>query len=343
MPPQPNQIAAQLPSGAHANTTNSRVTIIVTLSAIVILFGLFTTALWRAGFFNYTGTDPSSKVVAATLALVGAFVGALVSIIGVLLKYSIDQQAESRLQIESQRAAALQAEAEQRLKLEAAIRAVELLGSGSGETTPIQFAGALFALASLDQHELTLSLASELLKVRKLEASAAVSLIDKALKRGDDAIQIEAIQIFYENADRMVTLSSVEIPSSIENWSNDLSAYSQEWAALALAKMLVSVPLSVWRTRFEDEANGIVAALALGWYRQHDRRIRNNIGATLKLLLSAFQLSGALYHPVQIIDVDALQPEILQVEPEGNRSTEMSRELMEWMKEDQPKTETGTS
>jgi len=107
-------------------TRRSTTLLVISVGSILLLFAGFTTLLWRLGFFNFTGTDPSSKVAVAALALVGTFVGALVSILGVVLKYSIDQQTESRQDFESRRAEALQLEAEQRLKLEAAVRALQL-------------------------------------------------------------------------------------------------------------------------------------------------------------------------------------------------------------------------
>ena len=143
---------------------------------------------WQLGFFNFTGTDPSSKVVAAALALVGTIVGAVVSIVGVILKHSIDRQAETRQEIESRRSDALQREAEQRLKLEAGVRALQLFSTSSGDLTPaVQRDGALFMLANLGQHELTLQLVDNLLSEGELSAGAASSLVPATIhepKRG---------------------------------------------------------------------------------------------------------------------------------------------------------------
>jgi hypothetical protein len=99
-----------------ASTANR--TIGIAIAAIVLVFGIFTVALGRAGFFTFTGTDPSSKVVAQALTFVGGLVGAVVSILGILLKYSIDRQAEARLAVDSRRSAALQDRAERRLQMD---------------------------------------------------------------------------------------------------------------------------------------------------------------------------------------------------------------------------------
>jgi hypothetical protein len=67
-------------------------------------------------------------------------------IIAGLLKHSIDK-----------RNADLRDDAEKRLKLEAAVRTLQLFSTSTGDPTPKdQRVGALFALSSLGQYELSL-------------------------------------------------------------------------------------------------------------------------------------------------------------------------------------------
>lgn len=43
------------------------------IAGSLVIFAIFTGILWRAGLFDFTGTEASSKVVASTIALVGGF------------------------------------------------------------------------------------------------------------------------------------------------------------------------------------------------------------------------------------------------------------------------------
>lgn len=62
-----------------------------------LLFLVFVGVLWAAGFLTFTGSDPSSKVVAAALALVGAFLGSVVSVVGVLRSSSWTEPSVRRM------------------------------------------------------------------------------------------------------------------------------------------------------------------------------------------------------------------------------------------------------
>jgi hypothetical protein len=301
-------MAEQSKATAAANSNRTTVIAIVSIS---IAFVGFVAIVWRAGFFSFTGSDPSSKIVAAALALVGGLVTAVVSIVGVVLKYAIDQRTESRLQIESDRASALQTQAEQRLNLEAAIRAVELLGSDAS-AGGLQRVGALYALASLNQNELTLDLTSYLLARRGLEPNVACTLIDRALKSSDLDIQREAVNILFENADRMVTQSNAYLPHVISMWDKRLSSvYVREWAVLATARILLARQLPSWTRDFMPDANGIIASLALAWEFESDPVRKEDAAAIVHEVLEAFPaIAPSLNHPTKTIDIQNLRTSV---------------------------------
>lgn len=332
-------IMAQEPEQVFGQKSNRTITI--TIASISSIFVIFIVVLWRSGFLTFTGSDPSSKIVAAALALVGGLIAAVVSIVGILLKYSIDQRTESRLQIEanrvaadrkteSDRANALQTQAEQRLSLEAAIRAVELLGGTKDSTNALQQAGALFALSNLDQHQLTLDLASYLLKRNSLEPSTASRLIDRALRRSDPIIQLQAMETLHAHAGHMITPSSLEFPSSIVNWDSCLStAEVRQLAVLAASMVLLSRQLPAWQTHLPEVA-GIVAIMALAWEAEADERLKSEFGAILKSVLQAFPDFSVIYHPKKPIDAIQLTKQVENCKVSSYRTYEVLKQLESW-------------
>jgi len=318
------------------------VALALTLGSIIVLFGGLLAFMGHLGFFTFTGTDPSSKIVAASLALVGAFLGAAVSIVGLVVKYSIDRQTESRQEIEAQRAAALQREAEQRLKLEAAVRALQLFSTSAGEPTPaIQREGALFMLANLGQHELTLQLVDELLSKEDVSAGAAVAIINQALLQGTEEQKTRAISVFSGHAARMATPAGAEVPECLLNWVPGLPAYVREWAAIALVDVLLSRPVAEWTDKFIFQAYSLLAALGIAWVEETDPRLKTNLGAVLHPILAAFPQSHLLCHPRMAIDTDKIRSEVAHLVPDGQATEDLLQRLLQWAAPEAPD-ETGT-
>jgi hypothetical protein len=303
----------------------------VTVGSLVILFGGFTLLMSRVGLFNIASTDQGAKVIAAALALVGTFAGAVVSIIGVILKFSIDEQTESRQSLESARIAALQSEAEQRLKLEAAVQALQLFSTSSGTLSPaIQRDGALFMLMSFAQYDLTLELVDELLSKGELTGGVAANLIDAAIRRGNEDAQSAAINVYYDNADRMVTGFSTEVPSALGDWIPGLSEYVREWGVFALGKVVCARPLSEWNSKFPYDAYSVIAALCIAWTDEKTERLKQNCGAILHQVLSAFPDTGQLFHSRRVVDTDAIRPAVADAAPFSAATTELVQRLAQW-------------
>ncbi|HUM02300.1 MAG TPA: hypothetical protein VL084_08440 [Thermoanaerobaculia bacterium] len=312
-------------------TLRSTTLLAIAVGGILVLFVGFTIVMSQLGLFTFTGTDPSSKVVAAALALVGTFVGAVVSIVGVVLKYSIDQQTESRQQIESRRTAALQLEAEQRLKLEAAVRALQLFSTSSGSLTPdIQRDGALFMLANFGQHELTLQLVDTLLSTGQLSAGVASSVIDQAIRRGDETVKAQAISVLENNAARLVTGSDAGLPQCLADWIPGLPDYVREWALIAMAKMMLARSVSEWTANSLYQAYAVIAAFGIAWTEEKVPRLKMDAGAILHQLLTAFPNSGALLHPRMTIDTNLIRAAVANLSPQDGAATEVVQRLAEW-------------
>lgn len=323
----------------------------VALASVLVSFIAMMVIMWRIGFFTFNGTDPSSKVVAAALALVGAFTGTVVSMVGILLKHSIDQQAEARqrmesdrnavleseterrLQIESDRNTALQRDAEQRLKLEAAVRALQLFSTNTGAPTPsIQRDGALFALDSLGQYELTLLIASSLLEKGELSPATAATLLDHAIRYGNAGVQQTAIFQLHNNAARMISPIGLELPTCLLEWTDDLSDYVREWAVTAIAKILLARLPQEWMNKFENGLTVIVAVLCMAWQNEHVPRLKTDVGLILKEIFKTLPDFGVVYHTRGEIDTKRIRQEVLGVsDASGSTDTmDVVRQLARW-------------
>ena len=295
-------------------------TLALTLGSIVLLFGALLVFMGHLGFFSFTGSDSSAKVVAAALALVGTFLGAAVSISGTIVKHSIDQQTASQ-----------QGDAEKRLKLEAAVRALQLFSTSTGDPTPaIQREGALFMLANLGQHELTLQLVEELLDKKEVSAGAAATILNEALKNASEDDKIRAVNVLSNHTDRLVTTEGVDLPESLLNWGPGFSKYVREWAVVSLAQALLAMPLSHWTAAFPYQANSVLAALGLAWAEETDPGLKADTGALLRPILAAFPEVHNLKHPRGIVDTDQIRTEVGGLVPRGQAVVDLVAHLTLW-------------
>jgi hypothetical protein len=312
--------------------------LVFAVAVVVLAFSAFVIVLWSVGLFDFTGTDASAKIVSASLALVGGFFGSLVSIIGLILKHSLDQrntdireQAERRLDLESKRNSALEIEAENRLKLEAAIQAVSLLSTSTGKPAPmIQRVGALFALTSLKRYKLATALTAELLARGELDSHSAASILNRAMESGDRRTQEEAVVIFEYNVERFLApKGAVDLPDSLFLWRADLSDYSREWGTIAMGHLLIARPLSEWN---DSEARSILAALSLAWIKEVNKDLKQSIGAILNSVLTAIP-ANVVSHPLQEINIANIRSQVASATPMSDAVIALVREIDKWATE----------
>jgi hypothetical protein len=291
------------------------------LTAIVVLFALFLVVLWEAGFFHFTGTDPSSKVVTGSLAVVGAFVTALLALLGAILKLSSDHQTELRLAAEGRDAAA-------RLQLEAAVKAVQLLATTNGQPSPsIQRAGALFALATLRQFDLTLALTSELLAQGQVEAGAAARLINLTLIGGDDAAQRQASDILASNAKRFLTESDVMFPQCLLDGEHTLAAHAREWTSIAMVRAVVAREADAWVI---STLVPLIAALAIAYENEEEERLKNDVGVLLGEIIRAFPEIDQIIHPRRVLALDDIRNAVADMHPVSANIEMLADEVHSW-------------
>jgi len=161
--------------------TDRRVTGAVVIG-IVLTFAMFVVGLRTAVLAEISGVDPDAKVLAAAVGLAGALMASVASFLGYLLKSAVDLRAEQRLALEAERNHNLQREAETRLKLDVAVRAIQLMSPKAGIHN-IQRSGALFTLASLQQFDLLLALTSNLLKHDQIDPTTAARVLEAVLRK----------------------------------------------------------------------------------------------------------------------------------------------------------------
>src|SRR3954447_10821116 len=201
---------------------------------ILLLFAAFITAAVRVGLFGEVNRLPVGPNTSVAITLVGTFLAAIVSLVGVLLKYSADDRAEKRLRVEQQRNAVLQHDTEQRLKLDVAIRAIELLPAEVDDKSSIRQSAALFVLASLHQYELTLALVTELLLRKRLRPTTAARVLDAVFTSGTPEQHVTAASLLAGCADKFVTDEDIDFPPTLlGDGVMSFSPYVRNWIYIA--------------------------------------------------------------------------------------------------------------
>ena len=132
---------------------------------------------------------------AGVLGFLGVLFTGAVTLVGFLMKWSFDSHSLR-----------LQKDAEDRLRMETAIRAVALMSTPSGaDSPPNQQAGALFALGSLGQLEFALGLLRQMWPSARVDSASAVWLINQAFMSKSENSQEEAADILLQNASLLST------------------------------------------------------------------------------------------------------------------------------------------
>lgn len=296
---------------------------------VLVGFGIY--GVQRMGFLTPTVADTDYKVVGAALALFGVFATAIASIIAAVVKYSTDRLAEARQQ-----------EAEERLRQEAVVKALDLLeGRTGGESSVTRRNGALFTLSSMGQHDLALRLAGIMLPDGKVDPDTVAYVADKALEQGDKSIQAGTINMLETFADnRLITERGGSLPDCLYFHKAKLSAYTRERALVVLAKVLCACPCAEWRGQYWGEAKSIVGALAISWEKEwSNRRIKNDGAVILCRVFKAFYPGGpdsqhpTLFHPRKDINLRKLKGKLDKLQKRTAKTesaAEIAARLEEW-------------
>ncbi len=283
---------------------------------VVLLFIVLLVFLWNSPLMKFDGSVSSSNVVAAMIVLIGGLLTAAITIIGVLLKYSIDQQTDRRLEIESKRNADMQIDAEKRLKLEASIRAIQLFSNENGTLAhPVQRSGALYALTSLGQYELALSILYQLIDEKKVDSGTVSDIINQSLLCGDESVQDQAMGLLSLRTESVMTDMELMIPESIMGCKQKFPLSVRESIPFFLAKVISLRTASQWKENEKIMSVGsIIACLAIFWEEEKDGRIRQNAEVLLNHILEIYGEIHLVFHPRKKIDLNELRKVVLAKE-----------------------------
>jgi len=313
---------------------------------VVFVFAIFAWILWRLGLFSFSGTQQSANIVAASISLVGGLIGSLVTIIGIILKHSLDlrsfalkMETETREKIESDRNNRLADEAEKRLNSEATIQALGLLSTNSGqETSDIQKAGIILILSHLGKMDIALSLSDKMLTEKTLDAGTATWLFNKALTSHDHDIQQQAaILTDYHILKLLADNGGAEFPAILVDpvGFTSLNLDTQRVAVFAIIDLLMLRSYSEWKP---DDFLIVLKQIHYIWKNDSDDKVKTNAGIALSMFIQA-------YKPEKTIDWDSGSQSISELTKEladyaeqslhGELFDRRSRSLVieEWAKE----------
>lgn len=244
----------------------------MTLGALIGLL-ITSTLIWVTGTFNFSGTDAAAKILVAAIALVGTIIGTTVTLLGLMVKHSLDD-----------RNWVLQTEAEDRLKLDTAIKAVELFKSASGSASPAESAGALFALTRLGQSHFALRLLEELWPEGRIETPSAMWVINSALQSSDTGVVEMAATLLRTNSGRLLDDQGGKWwPSDYyEEVPSEMPFDGRIEMLTALIRSLLSADFDYW---LDEELNGDIILLSNFFREDPSPIIRQSAAAYLAILL----------------------------------------------------------
>jgi hypothetical protein len=301
--------------------------VLLTVGAFVGVTAVVSSLLWAAGLLNFSGTQAAANVLVAVLALVGTLFGTIVTLVGLMLKRSLDA-----------RTLVLQAEAEARLNLDTAIKAVELFKSASGSASPEESAGALFALTRLGQTHFALALLQELWPKGKVESPSAVWVINSCLQSTDVGAADRAATILQENARRLPDGREGKCwPADYDlEWPRGISFFARYCMLQARIEALLAKPFDYWN---RDILSGDIFALSNCLHTEESPLIKQSAAAFLAILLKRddFNEGSELYLPTGRFVIREKLAEIegiygLSFPASSDRDRELQTAMTKWVK-----------
>jgi hypothetical protein len=244
----------------------------------------------------------------AVLALAGAMCTALVSLIAAVLG------AESARRQERQRDAE-----EQRLRLDAAMRAGELLDRPQTAPDPAAVAAGLLALTQLSRADLAVALLVDIWDVRrapkpKVSDETAVLVIDAALRSDRPNAQLVAAELLCRNAERLDICQSLHWPAAIDGcWDEDFGPMTK----LLIIDALVHQALTSVRRA------AALHALAVRLYGisegDPDPHVEGCVGKLLAAIVPEFVGEGTIMHGPREVSFDDLRRAAAKAEDNPDR------------------------
>ena len=166
------------------------------IAVVVIIYAGGLAFMYAVGLFEFNRVDAegnpfeehSAKVIVAAIALVGSLTATVVMLITAILKQSLTQRTERRLFAEHQQNLKLNEQAEERLRNEAAIKGVNLLGTESGQAvSDAQLNGTIMMLSRLGMHSVCVSLTEDERVRSRLLENSLIRIYDSAVESSLDS------------------------------------------------------------------------------------------------------------------------------------------------------------
>ncbi len=208
---------------------------VVSLAVLAVGLG----SMYLLGLFRMEhGAD--SEAVAAAIALIGTIASASVTLVGIVLKYSIDARSARLASVTAKQNYALALKAQRQNSTDIALRAVGLLGENNKDATEGQIRGALLALLSLGEIDLSISLLAEFWRRGIASSDVAVQILMKALSEGSETTKIGASYVLQQNAEKILQKEGHIWPIPVLRWDNDLPRNCRLGLLIAAKKWLIT-------------------------------------------------------------------------------------------------------
>lgn len=229
------------------------------------VFVLVLLLIWHLG--TSAQSAPAQSQNALTVAIIGLigtlFTGAI-TFAGVVLKDAVDR-----------RSAMLQADAENRLRMETALKAIELITKGDAEGAPAQESreAAVMVISSLDQHDLALALAEKFLSNGKISPQSFVQVASQCLDQRDDSLDLRAGAALLRHHEKLaVGPENLEFPLNYcFKWHGQSPFNAKHDMLEALIRVLLSKPSEYWDINI---VNGVIYTLYVVFTSDTDLRIK---------------------------------------------------------------------
>ncbi len=204
---------------------------------IPILLAVF---LWLIGILDKSAS--SDQIATALISLCGTFLIGIFGFIGVLVKQTIEKRTLS-----------ISEQSEKRLRLETAIKIIELLKTDKSEAQNNEtIEASLLALSSLGEINLALNLVENYWEVDLVKTKVAVNIINNALINDSINTQDRAVTILDKNFKKLIYEEDNQghyyFPYTVYlKWNKDINLAARRSLMTILMKCLAEKPRSFWK------------------------------------------------------------------------------------------------
>lgn len=291
----------------------------------LILFGFGVALMDSIGLFDVAQDESGDKRLAAAIALVGTLLTSAVALVGTMFKYSIDDRNARQAAVDANRNYALALTAEKRNRIEAAIRAVDLLGENNDEATPNQQVGALLALNSLKEVDLALALLPTLWRSDVITPEVAEIVIGEGIRSPSEDTQTRASTVLFTFADKLDALDTHAWPIAELGWDANLATDARRGLIFAAIRWLLA------EISRDSSALPFAAAVLYHALEDPDSSIRGTAGASLQVLAEELPEESSVYAGTEVVSVADIAAKLVNVEADA--STDQGRVFAEQIRE----------